>query len=217
MKYARKISTHNFQRFQDYTYYFVPAPWLCVKLLHLLQNYPPPGWNFLLPFKIHQLYLSFFLCSLTQIGWILLVLMIAICWWIIYRENLLLFFFKSYFQRTHQTKLDCSSVWKAFWTRRRTLQSRKRWFCVHLLLVDFRTASYSFRSSIFCNFYGICFETIHKFCKIMGLRFRFDFKLIFVICRCNIRTLRTRCCSKRSLSSSTWTPSRICSSGPAIS
>lgn len=28
---------------QDYTYYFVPAPWLSVKLLRLLQCYPPPG------------------------------------------------------------------------------------------------------------------------------------------------------------------------------
>lgn len=28
---------------QDYTYYFVPAPWLSVKLLRLLQSYPPPG------------------------------------------------------------------------------------------------------------------------------------------------------------------------------
>lgn len=27
---------------QDYTYYFVPAPWLSVKLLRLLQNYPQP-------------------------------------------------------------------------------------------------------------------------------------------------------------------------------
>ncbi|XP_065191357.1 AP-2 complex subunit alpha-2-like [Sycon ciliatum] len=27
---------------QDYTYYFVPAPWLSVKLLQILQNYPPP-------------------------------------------------------------------------------------------------------------------------------------------------------------------------------
>ncbi|XP_043535463.1 AP-2 complex subunit alpha-2 isoform X3 [Chiloscyllium punctatum] len=27
---------------QDYTYYFVPAPWLSVKLLRLLQCYPPP-------------------------------------------------------------------------------------------------------------------------------------------------------------------------------
>ena len=27
---------------QDYTYYFVPVPWLSVKLLRLLQNYPPP-------------------------------------------------------------------------------------------------------------------------------------------------------------------------------
>ena len=34
--------TTNYSDFQDYTYYFVPAPWLSVKLLRLLQNYPPP-------------------------------------------------------------------------------------------------------------------------------------------------------------------------------
>lgn len=36
---------------QDYTYYFVPAPWLSVKLLRLLQSYPPPGkaWPGLYP------------------------------------------------------------------------------------------------------------------------------------------------------------------------
>lgn len=28
---------------QDYTYYFVAAPWLSVKLLRLLQCYTPPG------------------------------------------------------------------------------------------------------------------------------------------------------------------------------
>ncbi|OQR79959.1 AP-2 complex subunit alpha-like [Tropilaelaps mercedesae] len=27
---------------QDYTYYFVPAPWLAIKLLRILQNYPAP-------------------------------------------------------------------------------------------------------------------------------------------------------------------------------
>lgn len=37
---------------QDYTYYFVAAPWLSVKLLRLLQCYPPPGmvqYNHLFP------------------------------------------------------------------------------------------------------------------------------------------------------------------------
>lgn len=34
---------------QDYTYYFVPAPWLSVKLLRLLQCYPPPGTTGPLP------------------------------------------------------------------------------------------------------------------------------------------------------------------------
>ncbi|VDO40780.1 unnamed protein product [Haemonchus placei] len=38
-----RIVTATYTDLQDYTYYFVPAPWLCVKLLRLLQNYPPPG------------------------------------------------------------------------------------------------------------------------------------------------------------------------------
>ena len=38
-----QIVTASYTDLQDYTYYFVPAPWLCVKLLRLLQNYPPPG------------------------------------------------------------------------------------------------------------------------------------------------------------------------------
>ncbi|CAI4225386.1 unnamed protein product [Auanema sp. JU1783] len=37
-----RIITSTYTDLQDYTYYFVPAPWLCVKLLRLLQNYPPP-------------------------------------------------------------------------------------------------------------------------------------------------------------------------------
>ncbi|TKR77469.1 hypothetical protein L596_018440 [Steinernema carpocapsae] len=37
-----RIITSQYTDLQDYTYYFVPAPWLCVKLLRLLQNYPPP-------------------------------------------------------------------------------------------------------------------------------------------------------------------------------
>jgi hypothetical protein len=38
-----QIVTSSYTDLQDYTYYFVPAPWLSVKLLRLLQNYPPPG------------------------------------------------------------------------------------------------------------------------------------------------------------------------------
>ena len=38
-----QIVTASYTDLQDYTYYFVPAPWLSVKLLRLLQNYPPPG------------------------------------------------------------------------------------------------------------------------------------------------------------------------------
>jgi AP-2 complex subunit alpha len=37
-----QIVTSSYTDFQDYTYYFVPAPWLSVKLLRLLQNYAPP-------------------------------------------------------------------------------------------------------------------------------------------------------------------------------
>jgi len=37
-----RIVTSSYTDFQDYTYYFVPAPWLSVKLLRLLQNYQPP-------------------------------------------------------------------------------------------------------------------------------------------------------------------------------
>lgn len=37
-----RIVTSSYTDLQDYTYYFVPAPWLCVKLLKLLQLYPPP-------------------------------------------------------------------------------------------------------------------------------------------------------------------------------
>ncbi|KAJ8986288.1 hypothetical protein NQ317_009998 [Molorchus minor] len=44
-----RIVTASYTDLQDYTYYFVPAPWLSVKLLRLLQNYTPPaedpdGW-----------------------------------------------------------------------------------------------------------------------------------------------------------------------------
>ena len=38
-----QIVTSSYTDLQDYTYYFVPAPWLSVKLLRLLQNYTPPG------------------------------------------------------------------------------------------------------------------------------------------------------------------------------
>ncbi|VDN38659.1 unnamed protein product [Gongylonema pulchrum] len=41
-RYSSLIVTAGYTDLQDYTYYFVPAPWLCVKLLRLLQNYPPP-------------------------------------------------------------------------------------------------------------------------------------------------------------------------------
>jgi len=37
-----RIVTANYTDLQDYTYYFVPAPWLSVKLLRLVQHYPPP-------------------------------------------------------------------------------------------------------------------------------------------------------------------------------
>ncbi|KAG5673313.1 hypothetical protein PVAND_003373 [Polypedilum vanderplanki] len=37
-----RIFTSSYTDLQDYTYYFVPAPWLSVKLLRLLQNYNPP-------------------------------------------------------------------------------------------------------------------------------------------------------------------------------
>ena len=36
-----QIVTASYTDLQDYTYYFVPAPWLSVKLLRLLQNYNP--------------------------------------------------------------------------------------------------------------------------------------------------------------------------------
>lgn len=37
-----RIVTSSYTDLQDYTYYFVPAPWLCVKLLKLLQMYGAP-------------------------------------------------------------------------------------------------------------------------------------------------------------------------------
>ncbi|XP_067849723.1 AP-2 complex subunit alpha-2 isoform X2 [Heptranchias perlo] len=37
-----RIVTSASADLQDYTYYFVPAPWLSMKLLRLLQCYPPP-------------------------------------------------------------------------------------------------------------------------------------------------------------------------------
>ncbi|GAU98224.1 hypothetical protein RvY_09400 [Ramazzottius varieornatus] len=36
-----RIVSSPYNDLQDYTYYFVPAPWLSVKLLRLLENYPP--------------------------------------------------------------------------------------------------------------------------------------------------------------------------------
>ncbi len=38
-----QLVTSSYTDLQDYTYYFVPAPWLSVKLLRLLQYYPAPG------------------------------------------------------------------------------------------------------------------------------------------------------------------------------
>ena len=40
---------------QDYTYYFVPAPWLCVKLMKLLQCFPTPGKDILTHSLSHTL------------------------------------------------------------------------------------------------------------------------------------------------------------------
>lgn len=40
---STQLITSSYTDLQDYTYYFVTAPWLSVKLLRLLQNYPPPG------------------------------------------------------------------------------------------------------------------------------------------------------------------------------
>ena len=37
-----QIVTAVYTDLQDYTYYFVPGPWLSVKLLRLLQNYAAP-------------------------------------------------------------------------------------------------------------------------------------------------------------------------------
>ncbi|CAL2048373.1 unnamed protein product [Caenorhabditis brenneri] len=37
-----RIVTATYTDLQDYTYHFVPAQWLCVRFLRLLQNYPPP-------------------------------------------------------------------------------------------------------------------------------------------------------------------------------
>lgn len=51
-----QIVTSSYTDLQDYTYYFVPAPWLCVKLLKLLQLYPPPGES--LTKRCTMLYLS---------------------------------------------------------------------------------------------------------------------------------------------------------------
>lgn len=43
LRVPSQIVTSASTDLQDYTYYFVPAPWLSVKLLRLLQCYPPPG------------------------------------------------------------------------------------------------------------------------------------------------------------------------------
>ena len=39
--------TSSHSDLQDYTYYFVPAPWLTVKLMRLLQCFPIPGQHIL--------------------------------------------------------------------------------------------------------------------------------------------------------------------------
>ena len=39
----KQIVTSSHSDLQDYTYYFVPAPWLTVKLMRLLQCFPIPG------------------------------------------------------------------------------------------------------------------------------------------------------------------------------
>lgn len=39
---SRIVTASSYTDFQDYSYYFIPAPWLSVKLLRLLQYYPPP-------------------------------------------------------------------------------------------------------------------------------------------------------------------------------
>ncbi|CAH3179775.1 unnamed protein product [Porites evermanni] len=46
-----RIVTSSYTDLQDYTYYFVPAPWLCVKLLKLLQMYAAPAVH--MPFCSH--------------------------------------------------------------------------------------------------------------------------------------------------------------------
>ena len=63
---------------QDYTYYFVPAPWLSVKLLRLLQCYPPPGnsraqslgegllWPWSVRFRVERLSIRAHTHSLTS-------------------------------------------------------------------------------------------------------------------------------------------------------
>jgi len=40
---VEQIVTASHGDLQDYTYYFVPAPWLTVKLLRLLQCFEIPG------------------------------------------------------------------------------------------------------------------------------------------------------------------------------
>ena len=65
-----QIVTSSYTDLQDYTYYFVPAPWLSVKLLHLLQNYPPSGeieaWMILGSCSMYFIYMYDFVCSLCD-------------------------------------------------------------------------------------------------------------------------------------------------------
>jgi len=74
----QQIVTSSYTDLQDYTYYFVPAPWLCVKLLKLLQLYPPPGSTFNILFyniflymqwQIQTNYCQVALCIKSQILW----------------------------------------------------------------------------------------------------------------------------------------------------
>ena len=107
--------TSTYTDLQDYTYYFVPAPWLCVTLLRLLQNYPPPGW---------QCKLSIILC---------------------------------FFKMTPETVPDCLNVWRAFWTKRRTHQSRRK---SNMQMLKMRFCSKQLRSSSTMTVSQICWSVL---------------------------------------------------------
>ena len=73
-----QIVTSSYTDLQDYTYYFVPAPWLSVKLLRLLQNYPPPG---LVAFHISGAVLLFWLDAyVIPYNWFYLEVQIFAVW-----------------------------------------------------------------------------------------------------------------------------------------